>query len=141
MSRLNLSSSPTKHCPLISSSSKSVIKKKYSIISNDLRQNFIDRINSNNVTIKEVWLIKLIILIFCFFYRQLMSLVCGFQQPNQFCISFEKKDVLEKKKLEISEKPMKNAIHLQKRNRNSKTWFFPNLAHLPKIQVRLFFMF
>ena len=70
-----------------------------------------------------------------------MSLVCGFQQPNQFCISFEKKDVLEKKKLEISEKPMKNAIHLQKRNRNSKTWFFPKLDHHPKIQVRLFSCF
>ena len=131
MSRLNLSSAPTKHSPLISSSSKSVIKKKYSIISNDLRQKFIDRINSNKVTIKKVGLIKLIILIF--FLQAADEFGLRFSTAKSILHIFRKEGRIGKKKTRKVNKPQECC--------NNKTWFSPKLDRLPKIQVRLFSCF
>ena len=79
---------------------KPIQRKKYQLIYDDLRKDFINRVNSNKVTIKDVWYI-FFPYTYIKIYRQLMNSVWSFQPPNQFYECSVKKDALERKKPEL----------------------------------------
>lgn len=77
------------------------------MISQEIREKFIERVLSKKTTIKKVYIIFYIKIDLFFsldFYRQLLNLALNFQPLKQFYKLTRKKGESEKKKLEIEVK-------------------------------------